>query len=76
MCKERIEKAVESLPGVAVSKWEPNESNLKVSYDSTILSELDLHKAVAATGHGTKLIEMDSKAHDDLPECCKVGAHE
>lgn len=73
MCKERIEASVKSVPGVSSAIWDVNTSSLKVAYDSTKVTELALHKSVAATGHGTKQVEMDSNAHNDLPECCQVG---
>ncbi len=72
MCKERIETTVKAVPGIATANWEVKTSNLKVTFDSTKTNELDLHKAIAATGHGTKLVEMNAKAHDELPDCCKI----
>lgn len=72
MCKERIETTVKAIPGITTANWDVNSSNLKVTFDSTKVKELDLHKAIAATGHGTKLVEMNAKAHDELPDCCKI----
>ncbi len=72
MCKERIETAVKVVPGIAIANWDVNTSNLKVTFDSTKTTELALHEAIAATGHGTKLVEMNAKAHDELPDCCKL----
>lgn len=74
MCKDRIESAVKSLPGIQDADWNEKTSNLKVAYDSTQVKVLDIHKAIAATGHGTKSVEMDIQAHAALPECCQVGA--
>lgn len=73
MCKERIENTAKSVSGVTAANWDVNSSNLKVTFDSTKVKELDLQKAIAATGHATKLVEMNLKAHDELPECCKVS---
>lgn len=72
MCKERIETTVKTVPGIATANWDVNSSILKVTFDSTKTTELALHKAIAATGHGTKLVEMDTNAHDELPDCCKI----
>jgi mercuric ion binding protein len=74
MCKERIETSLKATNGVTNAVWDVKSSVLKVSYDSTLVKEMELHKAVASTGHGTKLVEMNGEAHDALPECCKVGA--
>jgi len=73
MCKERIENTAKNVSGVTSANWDVNSSSLKVTFDSTKVKELDLHKAIAGTGHGTKLIEMNTKAHDELPDCCKVN---
>jgi len=75
MCKERIETSIKGINGVSMATWNPKSSVLKVAYDSTMVKELELHKAVASTGHGTKLVEMNNEAHESLPECCKVGAN-
>jgi Cu(I)/Ag(I) efflux system membrane fusion protein len=74
MCEERIEKATKEVKGVCSADWNVASSQLKVVYDSTQVSELDLHKAVAATGHGTKLIKMDDHAYLELPECCRINS--
>ena len=73
MCKERIENAAKAIPGVSQATWDVNASSLKVVYDSTKVSEQDIHRSVAATGHGTEQVPMDSNAHAELPECCQVG---
>jgi periplasmic mercuric ion binding protein len=73
MCKERIENTVKNVSGVSAANWDVNSSKLKVTFDSSKVKELDLHKAIAATGHATKLVEMNIKAHDELPECCKIN---
>jgi Cu(I)/Ag(I) efflux system membrane fusion protein len=73
MCKERIENTAKSISGVTAANWDVNSSNLKVTFDSTKVKELDIHKAIAGKGHATKLVEMNTKAHDELPDCCKVS---
>lgn len=73
MCKERIESTAKSIKGVGDAEWNENSGNLKVSFDSTLITEIEIHKAIAASGHGTKQVEMDPKAHGELPECCQVG---
>jgi len=72
MCKERIDKTVLGIKGVEKANWDVESKTIKVSYDSTVVSSLDIEKAIAGTGHATKNIPMDSTAHDKLPECCKV----
>lgn len=72
MCKERIESAAKAVPGVSKANWDVNSSSLKVVFDSTKASEMDIHKAIASTGHGTEQAPMDTNAHAALPECCQV----
>ena len=72
MCKERIDKTVLSIKGVETANWDVESKMLQVSYDSTVVSKLDIEKGIAATGHATQGVPMDSTAHDKLPECCKV----
>ena len=73
MCKERIESTATSISGVTFADWDVNSSSLKVKFDSTKTTELDIHKTIAATGHGTKLVDMNTTAHDELPDCCKAN---
>lgn len=76
MCKERIDKTVSELPGVRKANWKVETKTIAVDYDSTKVSAIEIEKAVAATGHGTKTVVMDSSAHNKLPMCCKVSGHQ
>lgn len=76
MCKERIDKTALALSGVADADWNEETSVLKIAYDSTKISSLDIEKSIAATGHATKGVAMDTAAHAKLPECCQVHAKE
>lgn len=73
MCKERIEKTAKAQLGVGTATWDVESGMMKVQYDSNMVTEMDIQKAIAATGHATKTVPMDQKAHDALPECCQVG---
>ena len=74
MCKERIDKRVLALKGVSEADWSVETNVLKVGFDSTRISSIEIEKAIAATGHATKNVPMDSTAHKSLPECCQVHA--
>lgn len=76
MCKERIDKTALTVKGVSTADWNEETSTLKVAYDSTQTSSMDIEKAIAATGHSTKGVAMDSVAHKALPECCQEHAKE
>lgn len=72
MCQERIEKTAKKVKGVAKASWNVDTKMLTVAYDSTEVQEIEIHKAVAAVGHGTEKVEMNKEAHDALPSCCQV----
>lgn len=74
MCQERIDKAALAISGVNEAEWSEETSMLKVGYDSTRVSSLEIEKVIAATGHSTEHILMDSTAHKALPECCQEHA--
>jgi len=76
MCKERIDKTALSLKGVSKAEWQVKSETIIVSYDSTVISSIDIEKAIAATGHATENVPMDSSAHKSLPECCQVHGKE
>jgi copper chaperone CopZ len=76
MCKERIDKTVLALKGVSEADWSVETNVLKVGFDSTSTSSIDIEKAIAATGHTTQHVPMDSTAHKALPECCQEHAKE
>lgn len=75
MCEERIESTLKEIPGVMKADYDVKTKNIFVAYDSTKVTELALHTAVAKTGHETKEVAMDEAAHEELPECCKKYNH-
>jgi len=73
MCQNRIEEATNSIKGIKKAEWNVDTEILKVSFDSNSTSEIEIHRAVAAKGHGTDKVEMNQTEHANLPDCCKVG---
>lgn len=71
MCEERIEAVTTHLTGVENADFNLESHQLSVTYDSAKISELEIHKAIANVGHGTKLVPMSAAAHEKLPGCCK-----
>jgi Cu(I)/Ag(I) efflux system membrane fusion protein len=76
MCKERIEKAALNVDGVKEAIYNIDNKTLAIKYNDKLESELAVHMAVAKVGHGTEKIDMDEKAHEELPECCQVRKNE
>lgn len=71
MCKERIEDVAKGVEGVKSADWDVKTSVIHVIYDTTKTDEMAVHQAVAGAGHGTDHVQMDQKAHDALPDCCR-----
>lgn len=71
MCKKTIEKAANSVEGVSKANWNKDKKMMMVSFDSSKTNEMEIQKAVAASGYDTEKVEGNLKAYDGLPGCCK-----
>ena len=70
MCRARINKAVQSVEGVADADWDKKTKILSFSYDKKLTSKDDIEKAVVAIGHDTQNMSADDEMYDNLPACC------
>lgn len=71
MCKERIEKAANGLPGVKTAKWSEASMMLKVTYNPDSLNSDTIKRAMAKVGHDTDTYRADNKTYEQLHSCCK-----
>lgn len=71
MCKSTIEKAANSLHGVASAKWDVDKKKIDVSFDDAKTDAIAIHKAIADAGYDTEKVAGNEEAYKDLPECCK-----
>ena len=71
MCKSTIEKAVNSVDGVASANWDVDKKKIDVSFDDSKTDEMAIHKTIAASGYDTEKVAGDLDAYDGLPGCCK-----
>ncbi|WP_298903050.1 heavy-metal-associated domain-containing protein [uncultured Psychroserpens sp.] len=71
MCKSTIEKAANSVNGVASANWDVDKKKIDVSFDDTKTDAMSIHKAIAASGYDTEKVVGDLEAYDGLPGCCK-----
>jgi Cu(I)/Ag(I) efflux system membrane fusion protein len=69
MCKDRIEEAALSLPGVRMANWEIETGILHLDYDEEVPLE-EVHHAVASVGHDTEMEQAPDSVYAALPECC------
>ena len=71
MCKSTIEKAANSVEGVASANWDVDKKKIDVSFDDTKTDAMTIHKAIAASGYDTEKVAGSEEAYDGLPGCCK-----
>lgn len=71
MCKSTIEKAVNSVEGVASANWDVDIKKIDVSFDDTKTDAMTIHKAIAASGYDTEKVAGSEEAYKDLPGCCQ-----
>ncbi|MGB1312755.1 MAG: heavy-metal-associated domain-containing protein [Bizionia paragorgiae] len=71
MCKTTIEKAANSVEGVAEANWDVDKKKVEVSFDETKTDVMSIHKAIAASGYDTEKVAGDLEAYKNLPGCCK-----
>ena len=71
MCKMTIEKAANSVEGVASAIWDVNQKKIDISFGDGKIDAVAIHKAIAASGYDTEQVAGNEEAYHDLPGCCK-----
>lgn len=69
-CKKRIENAA-YIKGVKNSSWNEETKNLTIVYRTDKVTEEQIQKAIAKSGHETPKVKADEEAYSNLPDCCK-----
>lgn len=75
MCKERIEKALDTK-GVKQAKWSPATKNLEVVYVPAKITEMKIRELVSAVGHDTDSTKAKDAVYAKLPFCCLYRDHD
>jgi Cu(I)/Ag(I) efflux system membrane fusion protein len=70
MCKERIETAAGSIPGVAAATWNGETKLLQLQYDAAKTSLKAVANAIARAGHDNGMCRAADKVYRALPGCC------
>ncbi len=70
MCKNTIETAAKSVPGVSNANWNVESKVFTVDFDSTVTNIDAIHKAISAAGYDTDKMKGDDKVYENLPACC------
>jgi Cu(I)/Ag(I) efflux system membrane fusion protein len=71
MCKDRIEKAAQSVKGVSSAVWDVTTKKINVEYDDNLTNPGAIQKSIAMVGHDTEKVKADVKTYNALPDCCK-----
>lgn len=71
MCKSTIEKAANSVDGVASANWDVDKKKIDVSFDGNKTDAMSIHKAIAASGYDTEKVAGSEEAYKNLPGCCQ-----
>ena len=71
MCKMTIEKAANSVEGVASAIWDVNQKKIDISFGDDKIDAVAIHEAIAASGYDTEQVAGNEEAYDGLPGCCK-----
>ena len=71
MCKTTIEKAANSVEGVAKATWDRDKKKMDVSFDDTKTNAMAVQTAVANSGYDTEHVAGNLDAYENLPQCCK-----
>ena len=71
MCKKIIDKAANSVDGIASAKWSVASSKMTVKYDSSKTTLDDIKKAIAKVGYDTQEYRSDDEIYSKLHHCCQ-----
>ena len=75
MCKDRIEGAMNFVPGVKYAELNMKDMSLSIKYNTKKISAGELKKRVAAIGYTADDVVPKEEDVKKLPLCCQPGAH-
>ena len=70
MCQDRIENALD-IKGVKTAYWSAETQICKITYNSSKITEKEIHQAIAKVGHDTPMAQATEKAYEALHHCCR-----
>ena len=76
MCKKTIESSLIQGVDVISRSWNKDSKMMTVTFDSTQIELLEIHKKIAESGYDTDLENGLDEVYQDLPECCKYTRKE
>lgn len=70
-CKKRIEKVLLATPGVEEAILNLNTKRVKVKFESSKVTVVQLRQVIADTGYDADEVKKNEEAFNKLPECCQ-----
>jgi hypothetical protein len=71
LSKIQIENAAKSMDGVSNAVWDKESKILELIYDSSEVKVHKVLKAIAKTGHDTKMYKARNNKYEELPPGCQ-----
>jgi len=75
MCKDALEYEMALEKGVKSAVLDVESKIMKVTYHRKRTDISTIRERISKTGYDADSLSADTKAYEDLPECCKKGAH-
>lgn len=70
-CKGRIEDKLNYTKGVIFAELDVATKMLTVKFKPTLITESQIHEAVASIGYSTDKVKRNEEAFNALPKCCQ-----
>ena len=73
MCKKTIEGGLNGEEGIKYAKWNVETKIIKVKFDATLISLVDIKKKIAAVGYDTEEERANEEVYNGLHKCCQYA---
>jgi copper chaperone CopZ len=73
MCKEKIEKTLNDVPGVEKAYYNLANGAVTVKFEADKTNADALRLSISAVGYDADGVKANQSAHDALPKCCQKG---
>lgn len=74
MCKDRIEKAMDTS-GVKFASYDSETHQLEIAYNSKKITSEEIHSKLNAVGHDTAKSKASDEQYNNIHSCCKYRDH-
>jgi periplasmic mercuric ion binding protein len=75
MCKITIEDGLNYVKGISFAELDVPTKKLVVKYKVSLITLEEIRILVSNLGYDADDLEANEEAYNNLPKCCKKGAH-